>query len=73
MQQMPDISMLMKIAQSPAGRQLLSLLQENGGSELSSIMNDVSTGKTENAKKKLSSILSSQEARTLLKQLEDSI
>ena len=73
MQPMPDISMILKIAQSPACQQLLTLLQKNGGSDLARIAAEASAGNTENAKKMISTLLASQEAQALLKQLEESL
>lgn len=73
MQPMPDISMILKIAQSPAGQQLLTLLQKNGGTDLARIAAEASAGNTENAKKMISTLLASQEAQALLKQLEESL
>ena len=73
MQPLPDISMILKIAQSPAGQQLLKLLQKNGGSELSRIAAEAAAGNTDEAKQTISTLLSTPEAQKLLKQLEESL
>lgn len=73
MQSIPDMAMLMKLAQSPAGQQLLTMLRSTGGKELDQITADAAAGNMENAGKKLADMLSSQEAKNLLKQLEESL
>jgi len=70
MQPMPDIATLLKIAQSPAGQQLLSILQSSNAAELDKITAAASSGNMEEAKQKLTGMLSTREARELLKQLE---
>ena len=71
MQQSPDLSQLMKLAQSPAGRQLLALLQRSGGDALQSAVAKASAGDYREAQKTLSSLLSTPEAQALLKQMEE--
>ena len=71
MQSMPDLSYLMKLARSPAGQQLLAMLQKSGGSELQTAVTQASAGNYDQAKQMLSTLLSSQEAQNLLKQLEE--
>lgn len=66
-----DPSEVQKIAQSPAGQQLLSLLQRTGGQNLQHAMQQASAGDYEGAKEVLSGLLSSPEARRLLRQLEE--
>lgn len=70
MQPMPDLAALMKIAQSPAGQKLLSMLQANPSADLSKITAAAAAGNLDDAKKQLSNVLSGQEAQELLKQLE---
>ena len=70
MQPMPDIATLLKIAQSPAGQQLLNMLKAGNPNDLNNIMATASSGDLEDAKQKLSTMLTSQEAQELLKQLE---
>ena len=59
----------MRLASTPAGQQLLALLQKNNGPELQSAMNQAAAGNYEQAKRALSSLLSDPEARKLLEQL----
>lgn len=70
MQQIPDMSQLMQLAQSPAGQQLIRMLQQSGGNELQDAIAKASAGDYAKAHKTLSSLLSSPEAQALLKQLE---
>lgn len=70
MQPMPDISALLKIAQSPAGQKLLSMLQSRNPAGLDTIAATAASGNLEEAKKKLSRMLSDQDSQELLKQLE---
>lgn len=71
MEQTPNMSELWRIAQSPAGQQLLTLLQRSGGSSLQNAVSKASAGDYAEAKDLLSSLLDSPEAQQLLKQLED--
>ena len=70
MQPIPDIAALMKIVQSPAGQQLLAMLQSTHTADLDRIPAAAASGNLEEAKQKLSSMLSSSKAQELLKQLE---
>ncbi len=70
MENTPDMAQLWKLAQSPAGRQLLSLLQQNGGEALQSAIAMASAGDYAQAQKVLSSLLDNPQAQTLLKELE---
>ena len=67
-----DMSELFRLAQSPAGQQLITLLKRTGGNELQNAVAKASSGDYEQAKQTLSSLLASPEAQALLKQLEDS-
>ena len=73
MQPMPDITALMKIAQSPVGQKLLAMLQERSAGDLGSIAVAAASGNLEEAKQKISTMLSSEDARELLKQLEKNL
>ena len=73
MQPMPDIATLLKIAQSPAGQQLLSLLKSGNPNDLRTIAANAASGNLEDAKQKLSTMLTSKEAQELLKQLENQL
>ena len=70
MQPMPDIAALLKIAQSPAGKKLMALLQSSQPGELDRIASAAASGNLEEAKQKITAMLSSDEAQALLKQLE---
>lgn len=59
----------MKIAQTPAGKQLLQLLQSAGGQDLQKAMECVNAGDYTAAKNALSALLQSEEARKLLNQM----
>lgn len=59
----------MKIAASPAGQQLLSMLQRSGGNELQQAADLAAAGDYSQAKKLLSSLLANPEAQDLLSQL----
>ena len=67
-----DFSMddVMRIANSPAGQQLISYLQQHGGQDLKNAISKANAGDLTGAKQQLSSILSTKEAQNLLKQLE---
>lgn len=71
MEQQPDYTQLLRIAQSPAGQKLLALLQRSGGEALSSAASKASGGDYTAAKALLSSLLASPEAQRLLQELED--
>ena len=70
MQPIPDLTALMKIAQSPAGQKLLAMLHSSNASDLENIASAAASGNLEEAKQKLASALSSKEAQELMKQLE---
>ena len=69
MQSNPDFAALIKIAQSPAGQKLLTMLRSSG-TDLDRIASAAASGNLEEAKQSLSSMLSSKEAQELLQQLE---
>lgn len=71
MQSTPDFSQLMKLAQSPAGKQLLAMLQASGGNTLQNAVKKASDGDYDQAKAMLASLLNNPQAQALLKQLED--
>lgn len=60
----------MAFAASPAGRQLLSLIRQKGGNDLTKAQAHAAAGDMENAKNSLSSLLSDPQIQALLKQLE---
>lgn len=69
MQSMPDFSALLRIAQSPAGQKLLAMLQTGNPGDLDSITAAAASGNLEEAKQKMSSLLSGKDAQELLNQL----
>ena len=73
MPQPHDLSRLYQLAQSPAGQQLLTLLQETGGQELHTAMAQAKNGDPEKAREQLSALLRSPEAKRLLDQLGGSL
>ena len=66
-----DFSMqeALRLAKSPAGQQLLAMLQRNDKGQLKQAMNQAATGDYTQAKETLSTLLSSPEAKKLLEQL----
>lgn len=70
MQPMPDIAALLKLAQSPAGQKLLTILQANHATDLDRIAAAAASGNLGDAHKQLSSLLENKESQDLLKQLE---
>lgn len=65
-----DLAALMRLAQSPAGQQLLSALQKSGGAELQRAMGKAAAGDYSQARKAISAFLATPEAKKLLKELE---
>ena len=59
----------MRLAGTPAGQQLLAMLQKNGGASLQDAMNQAAAGNYEQAKSALSALLENPEAKRLLEQL----
>lgn len=70
MQQLPDRNELMKIARSPAGQQLIAMLQSGNQADLNAIAADAAAGNMQEAGRKLAGLLKTEEAQKLLKQLE---
>lgn len=71
MANIPDMSQIMKLAQSPAGQQLFSLIQQSSQGELEQAMKKANSGDYSGAKDALSNLLSTPEAQKLIKQLEE--
>ena len=59
----------LRLAGTPAGQQLLALLQKNGGESLQQAMNRAASGNYDQAKSTLASLLKDPEAKKLLEQL----
>lgn len=68
MQQIPDMSELLRLAQTPAGRQLLAIVQQSG--RLNEVIAAATTGNYQQAKEILSDLLSTPQAQALLRELE---
>lgn len=73
MPNVPNLSEIMKLAQSPAGQQLLAMLQNANQGALQDAAKQASAGNMEEAKNALSPLLSSPEVQALLKQMEGSL
>lgn len=73
MQQLPDRNELMKIARSPAGQQLMAMLQSGNPVELNAIAAEAAAGNIQEAVRKLSGLLQKDEAKELLKLLENQL
>ncbi len=69
MQQNPDMTQLLQIAQSPAGQKLIAILQQSGGSQLENAIKKASSGDYADAQKTIASLLNNEEAQALLQQL----
>ena len=66
-----DFSMeeIMRLAKSPAGQQLIAMLQKEDSAKLQQAVSQAQTGNLSQAGQTLSSILSSPEAQQLIKKL----
>ncbi len=64
-----DFSELMRIANSPAGQELISLVQKNKDEHFDEAMQQAQAGDFSQAKAMISQILSTQEARDLMKKI----
>ena len=65
-----DMRKAMELAGTPAGRQLLKLLQSQNNRELQNAMSRAAAGDYQSAKQTLSALMENPEVRDLLKQLE---
>ena len=66
-----DFSMdeIMRVAKSPAGQQLIAMLQKQSSTKLEQAVSQAKTGDYAQASQTLSTMLSSPEAQKLLKEL----
>lgn len=64
-----SIQEAMRLAKSPAGQQLLQMLQQNGGDELRQAIAKASAGDYAQAKQTITALLDTPEAKKLLEQL----
>lgn len=69
MEKPADYSELLRIAKSPAGQKLLTLLQQSGGSQLETAMEKAAHGDYSLAKQELAALLDTPEAKRLLGEL----
>lgn len=67
-----DFSELMKIANSPAGQELISLIQKSRDSHFDEAMHQAQAGDFSQAQAMLSQMLSTPEAKDLLKKIRGS-
>ena len=63
------IQEVMKLAQSPAGKQLIALLQQTGGHDLQSAMEKAASGDYSQAKQAIQALMRNPEAQKLMKQM----
>lgn len=73
MQNKPDnfsLADAMRLANTPAGKQLISLLQSTGGKDLDEARKAAAKGDYESAKNNLSEILKSPQIQALIREME---
>ena len=64
-----DMSQIMRLAQSPAGKKLIALLKKNDSDEMQQAMKQAADGDYSQAKNAIDIFLSTPEARALVEQL----
>ena len=64
-----DMSQIMRMAQSPAGKKLIALLKQNDSDEMQQAMKRANDGDYSQAKKAIDKFLSTPEASALIEQL----
>ena len=64
-----EISEAMRLARTPAGQQLLAMLQKNDSGQMQKAMMEANAGNYQSAANSIQSLLSSPEAQKLLKEL----
>ena len=64
-----DMSQIMRMAQSPAGKKLISLLKSSDSDEMQQAMKRASDGDYSQAKQAIEKFMSTPEASTLIEQL----
>lgn len=64
-----DVSEVMRLAASPAGKKLISLLQGSHGEEMNAAMSSAAKGDYRQAKDTISAFLETPEAKALMEQL----
>lgn len=60
---------ILRLASSPAGRQLISFMQQKGGNEFQRAMESAATGDYSQARRAIESIMADPTAQRLLKEL----
>ena len=60
---------VLRLAASPAGQQLIALMQKNGGNEFKQAMQQAAAGDYTGAKRSVESLLTDPQAQRLLKEL----
>lgn len=65
----PSMQEMLRLAASPAGKQLIALMQQKGGEDLQKAMKLAATGDYMQIKKAMESVLSDPQAQKLLKEL----
>lgn len=69
MQAMPDLSEILRLAQTPEGQKLIAMVQSSDSTALNSALSSAGKGDYEGAKAALSGLLTSPEAQELLRRL----
>ena len=64
-----DMSQIMRMAQSPAGKKLIALLKQNDSDEMQQAMKQAADGDYSQAKNAIEKFLSTPEASALVEQL----
>ena len=69
-----DFSMqeALRLAQTPAGQRLLTMLQQQYGEQLRQVINQAAAGHYEEVQRKMTDLLSNPEAQSLLNQMRGS-
>lgn len=65
----PTMEEILRLAASPAGKQLITLMQQKGGDNLQKAMQQAASGDYLQARRTLESVLSDPQAQKLLKEL----
>ena len=64
-----SIQEALRLANTPEGRQLIQLLRQSDGENMQKAMNSAASGDYDSAKKQLSKMLNTPEAKKLMEQL----
>lgn len=66
-----DIQQAMRLANSDAGRQLLSLLQSTQGKKLQDAMDQAAAGNYDQVKKTMQELMANDQAQQLMKKMQE--